>query len=75
LPEIEATLGDLYVNTTLASSPGAFYNPSNGTSYAVNVGGAVAKTTSFKASLSESIYGNSSTVQPPAVTALPCIKY
>ena len=28
----------------------------------------------FDASRSSSIYGNSSTVQPPAVTALPCIK-
>lgn len=29
----------------------------------------------FDASLSSSIYGNSSTVQPPALTLLPCIKY
>ena len=29
----------------------------------------------FDASLSNSIYGNSSTVQPPALTLLPCIKY
>ena len=29
----------------------------------------------FKASRSSSIYGNSSTVQPPALTLLPCIKY
>lgn len=30
---------------------------------------------SFSASNSNSIYGNSSTVQPPALTLLPCIKY
>lgn len=30
---------------------------------------------SFIASLSSSIYGNSTTVQPPALTLLPCIKY
>lgn len=30
---------------------------------------------SFDASRSSSIYGNSSTVQPPALTLLPCIKY
>lgn len=29
----------------------------------------------FDASLSNSIYGNSTTVQPPALTLLPCIKY
>ena len=31
--------------------------------------------TSFNASLSNPIYGNSTTVQPPALTLLPCIKY
>lgn len=30
---------------------------------------------SFNASRSSSIYGNSTTVQPPALTLLPCIKY
>ena len=29
----------------------------------------------FNASKSNSIYGNSTTVQPPALTLLPCIKY
>lgn len=29
----------------------------------------------FDASLSNSIYGNSTTVQPPSVTLIPCIKY
>ena len=29
----------------------------------------------FNAARSNSIYGNSSTVQPPALTLLPCIKY
>lgn len=29
----------------------------------------------FNASLSNSIYGNSTTVQPPSLTLLPCIKY
>lgn len=32
-------------------------------------------TVSFNASRSSSIYGNSTTVQPPALTLLPCIKY
>lgn len=32
-------------------------------------------TITFDASSSSAIYGNSTTVQPPAVTALPCIKY
>lgn len=34
-----------------------------------------ADTFSFSASNSNSIYGNSTTVQPPALTLLPCIKY
>ena len=33
------------------------------------------KACKFRASLSDSIYGNSSTVQPPALTCLICIKY
>jgi len=34
-----------------------------------------AYTTEFKASYSNSIYGGSSTVQPPALTLVPCIRY
>ena len=34
-----------------------------------------AENTKFDASHSNSIYGNSDTVQPPALTLLPCIKY
>ena len=33
------------------------------------------ETLHFDASRSNSIYGNSNTVQPPALTLLPCIKY
>lgn len=46
-------------NRTYAHS----YEPGGGTAY------------SFNASRSSSIYGNSTTVQPPALTLLPCIKY
>ena len=37
--------------------------------------GSMGKINTFDASLSNSIYGNSTTVQPPALTLLPCIKY
>lgn len=53
---------------------GAF---TEGTSCTQGFNGEAYSTASLKldASLSNSIYGNSTTVQPPAVTALPCIKY
>ena len=83
LPDIEGSSGLNRVGVSYTNSPatGAF---------SVNTAGAGANTSlqtasqsgiylhgglSFKASDSNTIYGNSTTVQPPAVTALPCIKY
>ena len=62
---------------------GAFKNDLYSGTYAINGGITYdtsyvdqdAKGVSFNASRSNSIYGNSSTVQPPAVTLIPCIKY
>ena len=62
---------------------GAFKNDLYSGTYAINGGLTYdtsyvdqdAKGVSFNASRSNSIYGNSSTVQPPAVTLIPCIKY
>ena len=49
------------------SAASSFYNPPGNNN---NFG-----QFSFDASRSSSIYGNSTTVQPPALTLLPCIKY
>ena len=60
---------------------GAFYNASflheaDGiATNSVSFGNVGQRTVGFKASNSNSIYGNSSTVQPPALTCLICIKY
>lgn len=51
---------------------GVFYN--NGWA-ANNTGDGDGNLISFDASRSSTIYGNSETVQPPALTLLPCIKY
>ena len=63
---------------TIAS--GAFDNGSTGTRSYVSTAGTTTKsdwgyTTSFNASRSNSIYGNSTTVQPPALTMRYIIKY
>ena len=67
----------------IESASGVFSSDANWDAYPVN-GTAINTTTSvdtspkrlnFNASLSNSIYGNSNTVQPPAITLLPVIKY
>ena len=40
-----------------------------------SAGAVVSSKVSFKASLSSSIYGNSDTVQPPAIVLIPQIKF
>lgn len=80
LPNITA-IGTLIGNGTFGhhfgTRGGAFYNGAN-SSYrldgAYNASG-TAKQIGFDASLSNSIYGNSSTVQPPALTMRYYIKY
>lgn len=77
LPNILGSMNDRYTSgdNELVGS-GAFYvsnqiivvRPAEG----VDVYAAILN---FDASLSNSIYGNSTTVQPPALTLLPCIKY
>ena len=69
LPEIEGTAG----GDVTGRQTGAFYQATApGTDFSgatvINV------TTGFKASLFNPIYGASDTVQPPALTLLPCIK-
>lgn len=68
--------GDYAANRT--TGVGALTAVSVSTVHAFTAGGGQAATDarlSIDASISSSIYGNSTTVQPPAVTALPCIKY
>ena len=57
------------------SSKGAFYNGNDGSGWVMGGGGGQRKTIYFKASRCSSIYGNSSTVQPPALTMCYYIKY
>lgn len=71
LPNITGTTGWLR-NRTLMT--GAFTLGDNAYVFN-NYNSITAENTKFDASHSNSIYGNSSTVQPPALTLLPCIKY
>lgn len=70
LPDITGRFGGLNDSLsgafTYGASNGYFCKDSNWGSFAF---------IDFKASKSNGIYGSSSTVQPPALTLLPCIKY
>ena len=75
LPNITGTFSRK-VNNSYGYDDGAFYNRElgaqssgeySGTGYPSGVG--------FDASRSNSIYGRSDTVQPPALCLLPCIRY
>ena len=72
LPNITGFFSGTLINYTSAN--GSFYvsNLSNSDRYAG--GGNTSNGVSLDASRSSSIYGNSSTVQPPAICALICIK-
>jgi len=75
LPNITGQFGSNNYGHKIDNPSGAF--SSSGSTYdkppyTDTSGGSILK---FKASSSNSIYGNSSTVQPPALTMLPCIKY
>jgi hypothetical protein len=74
LPNIEGTL--CWVGCqTLTSFRGAIYATGQDTpGYSHSGSGYTSQEVGFDASRSSAIYGNSTTVQPPAVTALPCIK-
>lgn len=76
LPNIVGTVGDL-VNQSSGNAQGAFYasyathNLEPGSSGDVEKAG----TTKFDAALSNAIYGNADTVQPPASVLVPQIKF
>ena len=72
LPNITGTVGATALNAI--SSTGCFYKTSN-TNAGIYGSTSTANIIGFNAANSNSIYGSSSTVQPPAVQTLICIKY
>ena len=74
LPNIDGEILQVGVQTNL-NATGAFFDgvPSSGT-YNGHNGNATNRQLKFDASRSNPIYGASNTVQPPALTLLPCIK-
>lgn len=89
LPNITGTINNQFpADTTFSfggewpiagtSNPGALTSKGNLTNKAIAesswTGGSVLGSISFDAGRSNSIYGASATVQPPALTLLPCIK-
>ena len=82
LPNITGGFSVSLVNQTFLSMQGvtgAFYGTENNTTKAANISSTTNSnqktTTRIDASRSSSIYGNSTTVQPPAVKLIPVIKY
>ena len=83
LPNIEGNFGSRFVNApdganVITTASGAFTKSGNtGTfqSLPSDPAGNSDRKVIFSASRSSSIYGNSTTVQPPALTCLICIKY
>ena len=75
LPDITGNFWYLFCVSNYVSASGAFQLADKGFSRTANDGDDGAYKFDFKASRSSSIYGNSTTVQPPALTCLICIKY
>ena len=73
LPNIEGGRAS-YAAAASISPTGAFYYDREGTALRGNTT-SDQRSIGFDASKSNSIYGNSTTVQPPALTMLPIIKY
>ncbi|ARQ78430.1 phage tail protein [Oxalobacter formigenes OXCC13] len=75
LPNISGTLPSVKFGVVLGSASGAFNSQSGASSELLASGGSGKRVnTDFVASRSNPIYGASETVQPPALTLLPCIK-
>ena len=75
LPNISGTLPSVKFGVVLGSASGAFNSKSGASSELIASGGSGQRVnTDFVASRSNPIYGASETVQPPALTLLPCIK-
>lgn len=82
---IDAGLPDIAGKATFAVSDGVnqtwpdegafFWDNYNASELAAKISGTGKRDICFRASRSNSIYGKSSTVQPPALCLLPCIRY
>ena len=76
LPNITGNLYDIDTSIDYTSCDGAFSEFNSSSEFYAGTNIKYTKfSASFDASRSNSIYGNSSTVQPPALTLIPCIKY
>ena len=77
LPNITGTMMLWQFGGWESQSTGAISNSFTGASTANGSGNDILKDSimQFNANKSNGIYGNSTTVQPPALTLLPCIKY
>ena len=73
LPNITGTLGFMG-GGGVREVGGAFYASDGGVSYVHNTATINVAVAGFSAGLSNPVYGASNTVQPPALTLLPCIK-
>lgn len=74
LPNITGTFSPVFEDNDVITPTGAFYF--SGTARdAFGTGSRAEKGIAMDASCSNSIYGASDTVQPPALVLLPCIKY
>ena len=69
--------GMLYGNVEIGSGGVGAFKPAHGASAGIAIGGGSYFTSNkeFDASLSNSIYGNSTTVQPPAIKQIPILRY
>ena len=76
LPNISGTLPSVKLGVFFGSASGAFNSQSGASSELLaSTGSGKVVNTDFDASRSNPIYGASNTVQPPALTVFPCIKY
>lgn len=76
LPNIEGSISTVVNKTPTPTITGVFANSQTKTGAGLQGGtGANISTINFNASHSNPIYGESTTVQPPALTMLPIIKY
>ncbi len=75
LPNIEGSFELTGSSGSYGSQAGAFYLYKKSSGYQHGTGGSSANPqVGFDASLSNPVYGTADTVQPPALTLLPCIK-
>lgn len=77
LPNIVGSLRSIFItNQSETAYSGSFYATNTGVTYMKDTSGTIVDCKgNFDASKSNSIYGNSNTVQPPSIVLIPQIKY